>query len=124
MNVLQQTIKNAIISELSKQPNIPMSWGLHNMRVVNDGVRFAVQGFLYTGDVTVILDFEKTSEAHELIFSVQIGENETCGIPAKRLVDFIDERVEKVENYEEVVKASMTPEEYAFAQSFEHVVFI
>ena len=48
----------------------------------------------------------------------------STGITAENLIDFIDERVEKVDNYEEAVKASMTPEEFAFAQSVGQVIFI
>ena len=104
--------------------NVIMSWGLHNKRVITDGVRFDVQGFKFTGEVKIIFDFARSAETNLTSFKVQIGDEVTTGVTADELIDFIDERVELVDNYEEAVKASMTPEEFAFAQSIEQVIFI
>ena len=124
MNELQRIITAAINDILSSRMNIIMSWGLHNKRVITDGVRFDVQGFKFTGEVKIIFDFARSAETNLTSFKVQIGDEVTTGITAENLIDFIDERVEKVDNYEEAVKASMTPEEFAFAQSIEQVIFI
>ena len=51
-------------------------------------------------------------------FKVQIGDDVTTGVTAEELIDFIDERVEKVDNYEEAVKASMTSQRYQKIQTF------
>ena len=121
----KQRIITAIINSiLSSRMNVIMSWGLHNKRVITDGVRFDVQGFKFTGEVKIIFDFARSAETNLTTFKVQIGDEVTTGVTADELIDFIDERVEKVDNYEEAVKASMTPEEFAFAQSVGQVIFI
>ena len=124
MNELQRIITAAINDILSSRMNIITSWGLHNKRAITDGVRFDVQGFKFTGEVKVIFDYSRSVKNGETIFKVVIGEQVYTGVKAEELIDFIDERVEKVDNYEEAVKASMTPEEFAFAQSVGQVIFI
>ena len=124
MNELQRIITAAINDILSSRMNIIMSWGLHNKRAITDGVRFDVQGFKFTGEVKVIFDYSRSVKNGETIFKVVIGEQVYTGVKAEELIDFIDERVEKVDNYEEAVKASMTPEEFALAQSVGQVIFI
>ena len=124
MNELQRIITAAINDILSSRMNIIMSWGLHNKRAITDGVRFDVQGFKFTGEVKVIFDYSRSVKNGETIFKVVIGEQVYTGVKAEELIDFIDERVEKVDNYEEAVKVSMTPEEFAFAQSVGQVIFI
>ena len=121
---IQRTITAIINDILSSRMNVIMSWGLHNKRAITDGVRFDVQGFKFTGEVKIIFDFARSAETNLTSFKVQIGDEVTTGITAENLIDFIDERVEKVDNYEEAVKASMTPEEFAFAQSVGQVIFI
>ena len=123
MNELQGIITTAINEILRRRINVVFSWGLHNKRVISDGVRFDVQGFKFTGEVKVIYDIPLTRFNKELTFKVVIGEKVYTNIWADELIDFIDERVEKVDNYEEAVKASMTPEEYAFAKSVQQVIF-
>ena len=124
MNELQRIITAAINDILSSRMNVIMSWGLHNKRVITDGVRFDVQGFKFTGEVKITFDFARSNASKKSTFKVQIGDDVTTGVTTDELIDFIDERVELVDNYEEAVKASMTPEEFAFAQSIEQVIFI
>ena len=120
----QRIITAAINGILSSRMNIIMSWGLHNKRVITDGVRFDVQGFKFTGEVKIIFDFDRSQENGKATFNVQIGDDVSTGVTDDELIGFIDERVEKVDNYEEAVMASMTPEEFAFAQSVGQVIFI
>ena len=124
MNELERIVTAAINDILDSRLNVVWSWGLHNKRVITDGVRFDVQGFKFTGEVKIIFDFARSAETNLTTFKVQIGDEVTTGVTADELIDFIDERVELVDNYEEAVKASMTPEEFAFAQSIEQVIFI
>ena len=124
MNELQRIITAAINDILDSRLNVVWSWGLHNKRVITDGVRFDVQGFKFTGEVKVIFDYSRSVKNGETIFKVVIGEQVYTGVKAEELIDFIDERVEKVDNYEEAAKASMTPEEFALAQSVGQVIFI
>ena len=121
---IQRTITAIINDILSSRMNIIMSWGLHNKRAITDGVRFDVQGFKFTGEVKIIFDFARSAETNLTSFKVQIGDEVTTGVTAEELIDFIDERIELVDNYEEAVKASMTPEQFAFAQSVGQVIFI
>ena len=121
---IQRTITAIINSILSSRMNVIMSWGLHNKRAITDGVRFDVQGFKFTGEVKIIFDFARSAETNLTTFKVQIGDEVTTGVTADELIDFIDERVELVDNYEEAAKASMTPEEFAFMQSVGQVIFI
>ena len=120
----QRIITDIINDILSSRMNVIMSWGLHNKRAITDGVRFDVQGFKFTGEVKITFDFARSHANKKSTFKVQIGDDVSTGITAENLIDFIDERVEKVDNYEEEVKASMTPEEFAFAQSVGQVIFI
>ena len=124
MDELQKIITAAINELLNSRLNVVFSWGTHNKRAIPDGVRFDVQGFKFTGEVKIIFDFTRSAETNLTTFKVQIGDDVSTGITAENLIDFIDERVEKVDNYEEAVKASMTPEEFAFAQSVGQVIFI
>ena len=124
MNELERIVTAAINDILDSRLNVVWSWGLHNKRVITDGVRFDVQGFKFTGEVKVIFDYSRSVKNGETIFKVVIGEQVYTGVKAEELIDFIDERVEKVDNYEEAVKVSMTPEEFAFAQSVGQVIFI
>ena len=121
---IQRTITAIINSILSSRMNVIMSWGLHNKRVITDGVKFDVQGFKFTGEVKIIFDFTRSAETNLTTFKVQIGDEVTTGVTADELIDYIDEQVELVDNYEEAVKASMTPEEFAFMQSVGQVIFI
>ena len=124
MNELQRIITAAINDILDSRLNVVYSWGLHNKRAITDGVRFDVQGFKFSGEVKIILDFTRSHASNKTTFKVQIGDDVSTDVTAENLIDFIDKRVEKVDNYEEAVKASMTPEEFAFAQSVGQVIFI
>ena len=124
MNELQRIITAAINNILDSRLNVVWSWGLHNKRVMNDGVRFDVQGFKFTGEVKITFDFARSHAHEKSTFKVQIGDEVTTGVTADELIDFIDERVELVDNYEEAVKTSMTPEEFAFMQSVGQVIII
>lgn len=123
MNELERIITAAINEILKSRLNVVFSWGLHNRRVITDGVRFDVQGFKFTGEVKILFDYARSAKNGETTFKVVIGEQVHTGVKADELIDFIDERVEKVDNYEEAVKASMTPEQFAFAQSVQQVIF-
>lgn len=122
MNELQRIVTAAINELLKSRMNVVLSWGTHNKRVIPDGVRFDVQGFKFTGEVKVLFDYARSAKNGETTFRVVIGEQISTGVKADELIDFIDERVEKVDNYEEAVKASMTPEQFAFAQSVQQVI--
>ena len=124
MDELQKIITAAINELLNSRLNVVFSWGTHNKRAIPDGVRFDVQGFKYTGEVKITFDYARSHANKKSTFKVQIGDDVSTGITAEELINFIDERVELVDNYEEAVKASMTPEEFAFMQSVGQVIII
>lgn len=123
MNELQRIITAVINDILGSRLSVVFSWGLHNKKAIPFGVRFDVQGFKYTDEVKITFDFVESHASKKMTFKVQIGDEVTTGVTAEELIDFIDERVEKVDNYEEAVEASMTPEEYEFAKSVKHIIF-
>lgn len=122
MGELQRIITAAINELLKSRMNVVFSWGLHNKRVITDGVRFDVQGFKYTGEVKVLFDYARSIKNDQTTFKVAIGEQVHTDVKDEELIDFIDERVEKVDDYEEAVMASMTPEQFAFAKSVQQVI--
>lgn len=76
-----------------------MSWGFHNPKAIENGLRFYVQGFIHKGAVEVTYD-----EGYDL-FCVRIlnpdGSTKTVqdGIYLDGLVDCIDNLVEKTDDY-------------------------
>ena len=88
-------IAEQIINVLRKETIIVFSWGFHNLQKIEDGVMFNVQGFVFTGAVMVLYD--KTSDT----FTVRLYKvdgtchHETINVHSDKLVDTIDELVEK-----------------------------
>ena len=95
---------NYIIEILRHYIFTVMSWGFHNPKAIESGLRFYVQGFLHKGAVEVLYD-----EGYDL-FTVRIlnadGSTKTVqdGIYLDGLVDCIDRLVEKCPNYAERVR--------------------
>lgn len=95
---------NYIIEILKHYTLTVMSWGFHKPQVIENGLRFQVQGFLHTGTVEVLYD-----EGYDL-FTVRVlnadGSIKTVqdGIYLDGLVDSIDKLVEYCPNYEERVR--------------------
>ena len=79
-----------IWSILKTQLTIIMSWGIDpdSIRVVNMGIQFHVQGFKHMGYVKVVLN-----EGKDLFEVSLLSDNGEC-------VKFLDEAVEKTEDYE------------------------
>lgn len=124
MNILQSTITGAIMDLMNQQPNIVMSWGTHKAAIIEDGIKFNVQGFKFEGEVKIAFDYLRSYHSGGIYFKVYIGDNLSTGVEASELIKFIDEQVELVDNYEEAVMNSMTPEEYEFATRVEQVIII
>lgn len=81
-----------------------MSWGFHNPKAIENGLRFQVQGYLHKGAVEVLYD-----EGYDL-FTVRIlnadGSTKTVqdGIYLDGLVDTIDKLVEYCPDYNKRVR--------------------
>ena len=109
-----------ILAHLMKAPNIFFSWGPHDIKEVPGGISFQVQGFLYSGEVAITISH---IDAGQVVFTVKIDgkENQVNG---GELVDYIDKRVELVENYEQAVKDSMTDKEFEMFSGIRQVVIL
>ena len=79
-----------------------------------------MQGFLYSGEVSITISH---IDAGRVFFTVKI-DGEEKQVNDGELVDYIDKRVELVENYEQAVKDSMTDKEYEMLRGIRHVVIL
>lgn len=95
---------NYILQILRTQLGIVFSWGFHNPKAIDNGLKFRVQGYLHTGWVEVTYNagrdlFEvKTINKDGSIKEVSEDVYFDC------LVNVIDGMVERCENYKEKVK--------------------
>ena len=83
---------------------IVMSWGFHDAIAIENGLRFSVQGFLFTGKVEVVY-----SESDDLFTIRLLNPNGSTkkkveGVYLDGLVDTIDSLVEKCKNYKDRVR--------------------
>jgi len=95
---------NYILSILASDLNVVFSWGFNNPIAIENGLRFSVNGFKHKGNVAVrynegldLFDVEILTPENELIETIE-------RVYFDQLIEIIDNRVEKVENYEEAVK--------------------
>ena len=93
-----------ILSIFKNYISIVLSWGFHNPLAIENGIRFNVQGYLFTGKVEVLYD-----EGYDLFTIRLLNTNgsvkrEETGVYLDCLVDVIDGMVERCENYTERVK--------------------
>lgn len=109
-----------ILARLMKDCNIYISWGPHDIREIPGGISFQVQGFIYSGEVSITVS---ETTAGKFCFTVKIGGKENQ-VKGGELVDYIDKRVEFVENYEQAVKDSMTDEEFEMFSGIRQVVIL
>ena len=92
-----------IYSILLSQPIIIMSWGLQHPRIIHNGLSFQVNGFKHKGRVNI-----SYNECQDL-FEIQLfDENEKLVdtinmVYFDQLVEVIDERVEKTDDYNDRV---------------------
>ena len=79
-----------------------MSWGFNAPVAIENGLRFNVNGFKYTGVVEVVYNAGKDLIEVRICGTGEIVED----VYLDNLVEVIDSRVEKVENYTEVVNST------------------
>ena len=98
-----------IMSILKTQLMIIWSWGFHNAKALENGLRFNVQGFKFRGVVEVV--YNEAWDLFDVSF-IKGGKviNTIEGAYFDMLVDTIDFYVEKTADYEKRVKA-----EYSFS---------
>ena len=118
-------IQRVILQLLQKDLSVFFSWGAYDFETLPpNGLKFAVNGFLYKGGVIVMHDEEKSLQAKEFVFAVKIGNSIYNNITASELADFIDKKIEYAENYEQMLQQEYTPEEIEFYKHIEQVVII
>ena len=92
-----------ILSIFRTNPFVVMSWGINpaSIEVVDQGVKFHVQGFKHKGFVQVVLN--EGEDLFEVTLISEEGEtvNTIEHIFVDNLIPIIDDAVEKCENYEE-----------------------
>jgi hypothetical protein len=84
-------ISDYILGILTSSLSIFKSWSTSNFKELenNSGLSFTVNGFLYKGELSIVLDHGSDA------FIVTIGENQYTHIYLDMLVDFIDSKIEK-----------------------------
>lgn len=92
-----------ILSILSKQIFVVMSWGFNGCKSIENGISFLVQGFLFKGTVNVVYD-----EAADYFIVQLVNEDgslakERTDVGFDQLVNVIDELVEHCPDYKEKV---------------------
>ena len=92
-----------ILSILSKQIFVVMSWGFNKCKSIENGISFLVQGFLFKGTVNVVYD-----EAVDYFIVQLVNEDgslakERTDVGFDQLVNVIDELVERCPDYKEKV---------------------
>lgn len=118
-------IQRIILQLLQKDLSVFFSWGAYDFETLPpNGLKFAVNGFLYKGGIIVMHDEEKSLQAKEFVFAVKIGNSIYNNITASELADFIDKKIEYSENYEQMLQQEYTPEEIEFYKHIEQVVII
>ena len=93
-----------IMRILKSQLMVMWSWGFNSPIALTNGLRFKVNGFKFKGIVEVV--YNEGTDLFDISFirrNIIIDSVDGCYIDM--LVNVIDNRVEKVSNYEERVKA-------------------
>ena len=93
-----------IYSILRSNLNVMWSWGLNKPTIVENGLKFKVQGFIFRGWVHVIYNEGSDLFDIKLVTIKNIEKKSIEGVFFDQLIEVIDENVEHVKNYEEVVK--------------------
>lgn len=93
---------NYISQILRMQPLIICSWGFNSPVALKNGLRFKVSGFKFSGTVEIL--YNEGSDLFDIYFKNEQKVDVVNGCYIDILVDVIDDKVEKVDNYKERVK--------------------
>lgn len=88
-----------ILSVLRTDLMVVFSWGFHSPKVIEDGLRFSVDGFLHRGMVEVIYQEGEDLFLVRIINTDGTLKEETDGIYVDGLIDFIDRKVERAPEF-------------------------
>ena len=92
-----------IMQILKTQLMVVWSWGFHNARAIDNGLRFNVQGYKFRGVVEVV--YNEGQDLFDVSF-IKGGKvvDTIGGVYFDMLVDIIDYHVEKTADYGQRVK--------------------
>jgi len=93
-----------IYSILLSDKTVIWSWGFRNPIIIENGLKFKVSGFLFKGWVNIFYNGGSDLFDIKLITFNGVENKSMEGIYFDELIRVIDANVERVENYEEVVK--------------------
>ena len=93
-----------IMQILRTQLGIVFSWGFHNPKAIDNGLKFRVQGYLHTGWIEVV--YNEGRDLFEVRTLNKDGsvKQEVEDVYFDCLVNVIDGMVERCSNYHEKVK--------------------
>lgn len=92
---LSKEIRNLLITFLSNQ-SIVASWGISNIQIGKNSLKFTVNGMKYHGEVFV-------SRSIETVYDVKIGDKMFKSLQSDDVINKIDDYIEHSNNYQEVV---------------------
>jgi len=93
-----------IYSILRSNLNIIWSWGFQKPTIIENGLKFKVQGFIFKGWVKVIYNGGSDLFDIKLVTIKNVEKKSIEGVYFDELVRVIDDNVEHVKNYDEAVK--------------------
>lgn len=92
---LSKEIRNLLITFLSNQ-SIVASWGISNIQIGKNSLKFTVSGMKYHGEVFV-------SRSIETVYDVKIGDKMFKSLQSDDVINKIDDYIEHTNNYQEDV---------------------
>jgi hypothetical protein len=92
---LSKEIRNLLITFLSNQ-SIVASWGISNIQIEENSLKFTVSGMKYHGEVFVL-------SSMETIYNVKIGDKMFESLKLDDVINKIDDYIEHTNNYKEDV---------------------
>lgn len=93
-----------IMQILRTQLGIVFSWGFHNPKAIDNGLKFRVQGYLHTGWIEVVYNEGRDLFEVRTINKDGSVKQEVEDVYFDCLVNVIDGMVERCSNYHEKVK--------------------
>jgi len=90
---MKKSIKNLIVLFLEKE-EIVSSWGLSNIRILDNELIFYVNAFKYTGDISIV-----SKENDLFMVKMRATSTEYEDIQTSQIIDFIDTHIEKTDDY-------------------------
>lgn len=109
-----KAIAYKILSLIENNPVKMFSWGFTDPTVIENGLLFKVRGLKHKGKVKVLYQEGKDLFQIQLFSKKNKLKDSIEDVYVDQLVQVIDQSVEKIENYNEVVRAmyGLPPKKY------------